>query len=75
MLTGWVGDVFDPTTWDSQITFETGTPDLPIYLFTSGVAGVTNFNTLFGPTFPQAVVYWNESYISNPLVATSSNFT
>ncbi len=43
--------------------------------FTSGVPGVSDFNTLFGPTFPQAVVYWNESYIGNPLVTISSNFT
>ncbi len=72
--TGWTAALFDQAAWDSQIIFETGTPDIPIYLFTSGVPGLTDFETLFGPTFIQAAVYWNESYFGDPLVATSSLF-
>ncbi len=74
MRTGWTGEVFDPATWDSQLTFETGTPDLPIFLFTSGIEGVSDFDTVFSPGFSQAAVFWNDSYIGNPMVATSSNF-
>ncbi|MFK8031390.1 MAG: hypothetical protein AB8G18_14230 [Gammaproteobacteria bacterium] len=60
-LTGWTSAIFDPATWDSQLVFETGTPDIPIYLFTSGVPDLTDFNTLFGPGFTQVVVDRNES--------------
>ncbi len=75
MHTGWTGAVFDDVSWDSGIAFETDTPDLPIFLFSSGINGISDFETLFGPGFIQAAVYWNESYIGPPLVATSSNFT
>ncbi len=74
-LTGWTAELFDEATWDSEIEFQTYTPGDPVYLFTSGGSGIGDFETLFGPGFSQAAVYWLAEYYGNPLVATSSNFS
>jgi len=75
LLTGWAGGLFDDTSWDSGIVFETATPGDPEFIFATGDAGVGNFDSVFGPGFSQAAVYWLEQYFGNPLLATSSNFT
>ena len=75
MLTGWTAEIFDVTSWESGITFETGTPDGSLYLFESGVPGVSDVATLTSQSAGQVVLYWNDIYFGNPLPATSSNFT
>ncbi|MCB1697978.1 MAG: VPLPA-CTERM sorting domain-containing protein [Halioglobus sp.] len=74
-LSGWTGDLFSQGTWDSGVIFETYTPGEPIYRFTSGSAGVGDFDSIFGTGFSQAAVFWVDQYYADPgLVATSSNF-
>ena len=43
-------------------------------IFKTGSNGIGTFDSVFGPGFSQAAVYWNFDYTGNPLVATSSNF-
>jgi hypothetical protein len=74
-LTGWTAELFDDTTWNSELDFEISTPGDPVYLFTSGANGIGDFESVFGTGFSQAAVYWLAEYFGDPLVATSSNFT
>ena len=74
-LTGWAAELFDEATWNSELDFEIYTPGDPVYLFTSGANGIGDFESLFGPGFSQAAVYWLAEYYGDALVATSSNFT
>ena len=46
----------------------------PIYRFTSGSAGVGDFDSIFGTGFSQAAVFWVDQYYADPGLATSSNF-
>lgn len=73
-LSGWTGAIYEPADWDEGFDFLTFTPDLPLYLFTTGIEEQTDFDSLFGINMVSAVVYWNESYIGNPIPASSSNF-
>ncbi|MFK8017888.1 MAG: thrombospondin type 3 repeat-containing protein [Gammaproteobacteria bacterium] len=75
LLTGWTASVYEPLDWDAGFDFLTFTPDLPLYLFTTGIEGQTDFDSLFGLNMVRGVVYWNESYFGSPIPATSSNFT
>jgi len=79
-LTGWTGELFDDTMWDTGIIFETDVPfpATPIFRFATGAGGIGDFTSVFGPGYSQAAVFWVSDYFANPvegLVATSSNFT